>query len=171
MNFFCWVGPRLKQYCWQQQEILLNHWPGHCLGHRNNFSKINWNSWQLIKITAWNFYLVNLWSWFEPKDLKLSRACDFLSAFSVPGTCANPDELGCTDSTKTVYGINFDVSFTLHNILSFKSIEDKQRTSLSWQTIKSLTKTWHKATFTYICLPVAYLVHCFQWCLHRWHAI
>lgn len=37
--------------------------------------------------------------------------------------------------------IIFDVPFTLHNILSFKSVEDKQITSLSWQTIRSMTKT------------------------------
>lgn len=120
------------------------------LGHKNNFSKINWNPWQLIKITIWNFYLVNLWSWFEPKDLKLSRACDFLSAFSVPDTCANLDELGNTDNTKTAHGINSDVSFTLHNILPFKSIEDKQITSLSWHIIEVWQKH-DKATVTVIC--------------------
>lgn len=147
---FCWLSPRPKQQCWQQQESMLNHWPGQCLGHKNNFLKINWNPWQLIKITAWNFYLVNLWSWFEPEDLKLSRPCDFLSVLSVPGTCAKLDELRNIGSTKTAHGINFDVSFTPHNILSFKWIEDKQITLLSLQTIK-VWQRHDKATFTVRC--------------------
>lgn len=135
---FSWLAPRSKQWRRQQQESLLNYWPGHCLGHKNNFFKINWNPWQLIKITSWNLScqsLILVWT----KRPKAVQGLWFSVSLSVAGTCANLDELGNTDSTMTAHRINFDVSFTLHNNLSFKSIEDKQIT-LSWQTIK----VWQK---------------------------
>lgn len=170
MTFFCWLPPRLKQWCWQQQESLLCHWPGHCLGHKNNFF-----SNKLKTLTSHQDHSLNLLSC-QSLILAWTRRPEAVQDlwFSVSPFCNRYmcylDKLGSTDSTKTAHGINLDGFFMMHNILSFKSTEDKEVTLLSRQTMKVWQR--HESHVNcYMHLPGAYLVHCFQWCLHRWHAI